>query len=270
MGIPVVDIPDAMRRRRFEYDAGGKPVGFAVPVYFRGLPFIVEEFAGKVSVSRPGRSFAVLTCAFDSGRAGEDLAGLLGTRLKIDCLFDARMPDSLAFSRETAAGPEAGSAAQEADRIMDAILSGSSGDLRSMASDADNGPDRAAYRRLASPEGFHAGSGCTSCRMCSELCPEKAISFYSPKPEWDEKGCSLCMRCVNICPCKAISFGGNDSGRRHTGISCGKACRDYMLWRIHQKIPPLRRNPRAEGRPPRRAPPRPGRFGGVFFPAVSG
>lgn len=42
-------------------------------------------------------------------------------------------------------------------------------------------------------------SSCSSCGLCAEKCPVKAISFDNPKIVDNEK-CITCMRCTDICP----------------------------------------------------------------------
>lgn len=46
---------------------------------------------------------------------------------------------------------------------------------------------------------------CTGCKMCSDLCPQKAITFSTTEdgywyPSVDEKACTKCGVCVNTCP----------------------------------------------------------------------
>lgn len=50
---------------------------------------------------------------------------------------------------------------------------------------------------------FKTNKKCTSCGLCSEICPTKAIKVINKKPKWSNK-CEQCMRCMNLCPQNAI------------------------------------------------------------------
>lgn len=52
---------------------------------------------------------------------------------------------------------------------------------------------------------------CVRCGLCSEICPEKAITIPGPNgepPQRDRKKCTRCMQCVNSCPQGALSTVG--------------------------------------------------------------
>ncbi len=48
---------------------------------------------------------------------------------------------------------------------------------------------------------------CTGCRLCMELCPERAIAIKGGKAEISSS-CQSCQRCVGFCPAVAIGFPG--------------------------------------------------------------
>ncbi|MBR2255326.1 MAG: EFR1 family ferrodoxin, partial [Candidatus Methanomethylophilaceae archaeon] len=240
IGTDLVEIPSAVSRGRLRYDAHGGPVGFAVPVYFRGLPRIVESFCGTLEVVNPGFVFAVLTCSGDSGRAGEDLQAALSDRLRIDACYDILMPDSAPFIN--GAGLADGSGEHDGiPRISRGISAREKGDFRRFDTSRSNSEDRERYLGLSDTSNFSVTGACSSCKMCAQYCPEQIIRFYSFKPVWDEPCCSLCMRCVNICPRKAVRFGGKDNGDRYLSDIWKRESHDYIVRRLHQKIPPMRR-----------------------------
>lgn len=235
----VVNISSAVSLGQLRYDARGETVGFVVPVYFRGLPRMVESFCDAVEIRNPGFTFAVFTCSGDSGKAGEDIGKLLGDRLPIDAFYDLVMPDSAPFIKSK--GPEGTNGSDtEISRMMQGISEKRKGDFRQSASSGSDRADRERYLELSDTSNFSVTDMCVGCKMCGYYCPEHIIRFFSPRPAWDEPSCSLCMRCVNICPRKAIHFGGSDNGERYLSDLWKKETHDYMIWRLHQKIPPLR------------------------------
>lgn len=237
--IETADISSAVFLGHMRYDARGETVGFVVPVYFRGLPRIVETFCDTVDVENPGFTFAVFTCSGDSGKAGEDIVRLMGDKMPIDAFYDIIMPDSIPFMNEKNSEGNAESDAA-ASRLLQGVSEKRKGDFRQSASPESNRAERDRYLRLSDTANFSVTDMCVSCKACAYYCPEHIIRFFSPKPAWDEPSCSLCMRCVNICPRKAIRFGESDNGERYLSDLWKKEIHDYMIRRLHQKIPPLR------------------------------
>lgn len=54
---------------------------------------------------------------------------------------------------------------------------------------------------------YIANSSCTSCNLCVNSCPVKAIQSSHRKLKW-KWNCEGCMRCINICPRHAIQVSG--------------------------------------------------------------
>lgn len=50
---------------------------------------------------------------------------------------------------------------------------------------------------------YAVNSSCTSCNLCIEKCPVKAIQSFNTRLSW-KWNCEGCMRCINICPAQAI------------------------------------------------------------------
>lgn len=219
-GIGLVDLAASVRYKRFGFDAQGEDVGFVFPVYFWGLPSMVRTLAENIQVRNPGRVFCVLTCAGESGIAGEMLQEALGNRLSVDACYDVVMPDNAVFYEEPPSEDECRAMLAEADatvgRIIESIGKGESGDFRT-ANCPDSEEARAMYARYDESrltEHFRLNGNCIECRICEEVCPEQVIKIYHRKPVWDEERCSMCMSCLNLCPKQAIEFGDSTEGRR--------------------------------------------------------
>lgn len=54
---------------------------------------------------------------------------------------------------------------------------------------------------------FIANPSCTSCKLCVNKCPVKAIQSSHEKLRW-KWNCEGCMRCINICPRHSIQASG--------------------------------------------------------------
>ncbi len=213
----MVDMAAAFRYKRFFYNAEGNDVGFVFPVYFYGLPKIVEEFLEKLELRRPGHVYCLSTCAGESGRACEQLQEILGSRAKVDAFYDVLMPENAVFYEDVPDKDEAKVINDEADsaidRIIESIREKRKGDFRTLAGQSGFEESREAYEELRNTDLFSYDENCIECRICEHVCPEQIIKVYHRKPVWDEPQCSLCMSCLNMCPKKAIQF-GNDTGSR--------------------------------------------------------
>lgn len=55
---------------------------------------------------------------------------------------------------------------------------------------------------------FHFNNKCTACGLCSEVCPQKAISVVSGTWEMDREKCLGCEKCSEVCLQNAIKFSG--------------------------------------------------------------
>ncbi len=218
-GQDMVEMAAAVRYKRTFYNADGEDVGFVFPVYFLGIPSIVEEFLETVEIRKPGYVYCVTTCGGNSGAACEQLQEVLGKRAKVDAFFDVCMPDNAVFYEDVPDKEKAKEINAEADKKIDEIIAHirnkDKGDFRSMASSEGIEEARDAYLEFRNTEPFTYDERCIECRICEHVCPEQIIKVYHRKPVWDEFQCSMCMSCINMCPKQALQFGDvtKDRGR---------------------------------------------------------
>ena len=207
----MVEMAAAVRYKRTFYNASDEPVGFVFPVYFHGLPSVVEEFLSTVEVRRPGHVFCVSTCAGESGRACEQVQEILGNRLRVDASYDVLMPENAVFYEDVPGKDEAKAINDAADAAIDGIISsikaGEKGDRRTMAGSDCFEKMREDYEDFRFTDRFSYDENCIECRICEHVCPEQIIKVYHRKPVWDDAMCSMCMSCVNMCPKRAIQMG---------------------------------------------------------------
>ncbi|MEA4814784.1 MAG: EFR1 family ferrodoxin, partial [Oscillospiraceae bacterium] len=94
---PLVDMAAAIRSGRLNYYVHeSEKVGFVFPVYFMGLPSVVDKFIEIMQLSgkQNPEIFAVLTCGQSCGMADELLEKALGKRsLKLYSAYRLIMPD---------------------------------------------------------------------------------------------------------------------------------------------------------------------------------
>lgn len=56
--------------------------------------------------------------------------------------------------------------------------------------------------------GYFVGAGCTGCRLCYFVCPQKCINFVRTPVVIEQNHCLHCGQCVEVCPVQAIQKRG--------------------------------------------------------------
>ncbi len=201
----------------------GEPVGFVFPVYFWGIPTVVDRFARQLTIEGSHYTFTVLTPSGSSG----DAVSLFEKALRrlVDARFSVLMPDTYCpmFECGDRAKNEAvlNRAEGEIDNVVVQLKSRATGDL-----DLHHGMGRLytvtmypLYKRTTTRR-FAVSDACTGCGLCAKLCPDKFITIEDGRPVWRAGHCNLCFACLHHCPTFAIQYGRNS--RKHGQYTCPK------------------------------------------------
>ncbi len=223
LGESLVDIPRALRARELTYALKeGERVGFVFPVYFFGLPTVVEEFVRGLTLEGSPRPYvyAVLSCGSFPGMADRRLARLLeGRGHSLDASFPLPMVDNYILLYDVRPPERQRIQLAAADRELDRII----GDVAAeRAGERSSGPLAWAATTLLHPlyvlgrrtRRFHALDRCTGCGLCEEICPSGAIRLNGSGPEWTMQRCAHCLGCIHRCPQEAIQYGRATAKRR--------------------------------------------------------
>ena len=201
----------------------GEPVGFVFPVYFWGIPTVVDRFARQLTIEGSHYTFTVLTPSGSSGDAVSLFEKAL--RRSVDARFSVLMPDTYCpmFECGDRAKNEAvlNRAEGEIDNVIVQLKSRATGDL-----DLHHGMGRLytvtmypLYKRTTTRR-FAVSDACTGCGLCANLCPDKFITIEDGRPVWRAGHCNLCFACLHHCPTFAIQYGRNS--RKHGQYTCPK------------------------------------------------
>lgn len=198
-------------------------LGFVFPVYYFGIPSIVEEFIRRIKFEGTPRkgSFLVLTCGGTTGNAHGIFKNLLEEReLKLDYIFAVDMPDNYILLYDIQKSRQQKIQLDSADiklrKVADSILSEDRGNHNDIT-----GPFHSLvtwivypfYRRGRKTSKFYSTDDCNGCEQCVQICPSETISMYLKHPEWTEERCIHCLACINRCPQQAIQYGKSTVGR---------------------------------------------------------
>jgi ferredoxin len=202
-------------------------VGIVSPVYDAGLPRIVDEFAGRLDLSRTNYLFGIVTLGGTGVSALHQLNGIVSRKngRTLDAAFAVKMPGNF---------PPVGKIAS-LEKQQD-ILKSSDARLTEVAGLINKGvrvppgfsPFSSLMRSLVygpfyknvhgMDKNFSVSDACTSCGTCARVCPVGNIIIVQDRPSWQHH-CELCCACMHFCPAEAIQlnvfFGSKGRGRYH-------------------------------------------------------
>ena len=220
----MISLRDAVRARRYRYDVSREArIGFVVPVYFQGLPSILNFFLEKLELTgyRDQYIYAVFTCGSLTGDAAGQLSRALKKKgLALSAQFGIKMVDNYVPAFTVPEEAEAARILEEAEEAIDearrAIRSKGAGDYnrcQGPAPGAQTAMMYPLYQRGRSTKPFVVTDHCIGCGLCQEVCPCGAIAIAGGKPAWVKPKCVQCLGCLHRCPAQAIHWKKPDENR---------------------------------------------------------
>jgi NAD-dependent dihydropyrimidine dehydrogenase PreA subunit/flavodoxin len=214
-------VPLAKANQQSDIIARTETVGFVFPVYFLGLPEIMENFVKKINLEKASYIFAILTCAGVPGYTVNHLEKLLNAKSKtLNVGVHITMPENYiipSFYKYVYADQEKQKllfkkADEEIDKIVQIIK-----ERRNLLK--KNGLPFNLITRFVNKlfyvflgeihlrdKKYHTDDKCNACGTCEKLCPVNNIVLSKGKPHW-QPNCQQCMACIQLCPQKAIQYG---------------------------------------------------------------
>ena len=188
-------------------------IGFVFPVYFWGLPRMVDIFIKEMEITnKSAYVFAVATCGgavFGVLGRLKELLEAKGIRLQYGTYLVSvsnYLPEYTAKDSESLRNKiDAGISI-----IADAVKNRESN--RMLAFTFLNRLLYRAYPNKQSDQYFTVGGACTACGICQRVCPAKNITIMNGKPEFLHK-CEHCLACLHNCPAHAIDWKKKTQGK---------------------------------------------------------
>jgi len=197
-------------------------IGFVFPVYFWGLPRMVEHFATTLKITnKDAYVFAVAT-------SGGPSFGVLGAMKKllqshgVSLAYGARLVSVSNYLPEYEA-QDSEKIRRRIDvriaKIADAVNSRRSNWV--LAPTFLNRRAHRAYPDASCDRHFVVASACNGCTTCEKVCPAHNIVMNAGKPEFQHR-CEHCLGCVHSCPVQALDWKQATQGKRryrNAGVS---------------------------------------------------
>lgn len=216
--VELISIPKAIKEGNLNFNY--ERVGFSFPLYFIGLPEIVERFIKETTFNSVKYSFVLTTSGMTPGFTGKQVEALLsekGIKLNLNkwIYFTSNYIKKLKIQPKEKTDEklaknevEIKSFAQEINSevtkkiqsksLLKLIGSGFYKEYRSSIDKASNS--------------FSTTTKCDLCGVCSKVCPMDNIKVDS-KVNWGSS-CQDCVACIHHCPKEAIEIVGTTEGRR--------------------------------------------------------
>ena len=215
-GDQLIDIAECVGAGKYSYKlADGEAIGFAVPVYYYGIPMIVGDFLQKLNVSGKTYSYAVLNCGGTTANAGGQIRRLF----PLDAEFGIVTVDNYVPMYKTASDAEKQARLDKAELAIDEIIRhvknrtpGVFNDCKGPLPRLVTGAVYPLYKYGRKTGKFAVNESCTSCGLCEKICPRQAIKLKNGSPVWTTPQCETCLGCLHRCPAAAINYGKKSAG----------------------------------------------------------
>ena len=206
--------------------------GFVFPLYYWGLPEIVERFLAEVNLEKCSYIFAIVTRSGSKGKVFDDMKKIMNEKGKnLNAGFYLTMPGNYIpmydVGSEDKQRQKLEKASDKLNKIAETILENRNDVdpegvfLKAMSSIIHTRWKQKVHKKDVL---FSLKQNCTSCERCSRVCPVDNIRMVNGRPVWLHH-CQECMACIHACPVEAIQFGRKTEGRRryhHPDISWEK------------------------------------------------
>jgi len=195
--------------------APAKVIGLVFPVHIWGVPRLVLEFVKELKVLRPDYIFAV---AVNAGQVANTLVQLKKVLKKDGLVLSAGFEIILPSNYIPWGGPGPAEKrnrlfASAGKKILAIAAAIRTGEERPM----EAGPFwqrilftwiyKMSFSQVPKMDRkFWADGKCTSCAICSKVCPVGNITLREGKPCWNRR-CEQCFACLQWCPEEAIQYG---------------------------------------------------------------
>ena len=204
--------------------AVGEQLGMVCPVYFWGLPSVVEDFLARLEIfgPRPSYAFSVVTYGTTSGQASRFVAERLAkVGVTLDAQLSVQMPDTWTpmfdLSDPDRVAKRLARSERELDEVAARVSRREKGDLtRRRVPLWAVRAYQPTYERLRTCDHLSVNAdACVGCGLCAQQCPSRAIELRHHRPVWVAERCALCLGCLHRCPAHAIRFGDGRATDAH-------------------------------------------------------
>jgi len=196
-------------------------VGFAFPMYFYGLPDIVERFVRKIELYQADYIFTVVTRGGAQGCSLQRIEDLLLEKTRhLNSGFYIDMPSNYILFHDVTTKDKhrklfahAEKKIQKIAKVIKAKRTKGEKDKLLLKKVALSSNRSFLDEVNARDEHFYADQNCISCGFCAKVCPVENILMVNGFPVWQHH-CQHCLACMHFCPKESIQYKRKTIGRK--------------------------------------------------------
>jgi len=192
-------------------------VGFIFPVYYCGLPQLVQEFISCIDLSSASYIYIACTYGAMAGNAGciSQAQRLIKSKGKVlDAAFYVKCIDNfILWTWDITPAKKHDvihkGANQKSKDIARIVIERRAHQDKSITEHI--GPVVFGYNRFlktvkANDKAFYWENTCNACGLCEKVCPTNNIDLVA-RPIWKSENCQRCLACLHLCPRACIQYG---------------------------------------------------------------
>lgn len=193
-------------------------IGFVFPLYFSGIPLIVEDFIKKLAIKNAKYIFTLVTCGVPiTGAALYNVKKILKRKnLKLNLGMYIQMVDNYLpiydvppVEKQSLLNSKALMKIEKISEIIKTNKNKLTNEI-TLFSPLFYKPWRKNVKSLDNK--FFVDDTCNRCGICEKVCPVNNIKLSSRKPQWLHN-CEFCFACIHHCPKKAIQIDSKSSSK---------------------------------------------------------
>lgn len=211
--VELISIPKMInnKERVFNY----KKIGFVFPLYFIGVPEIVERFINESNFNNVEYCFSLTTAGMTPGMTGVQIEKLLQKKnIQLNnnkwIYFTSNYIRKLKIASKSTISKKIMKNNIILKKYSDEINKNKSKRIQPM-----NVMKLLGYKLykewrvslISKTEDFYINDKCKNCSVCELVCPENNIHTIDSKITWGNK-CQDCVSCIHNCPNGAIQIKG--------------------------------------------------------------
>lgn len=221
----IVSIARATREQ--DPEARDECVGFVFPLYYQGVPAIVQDFVKKLHLGDAKYVFGIVTN--DGGDAMSHLAGLLEKKgVLLSAGFQISLPYNYIinnFGLDVTGDPWREEQFRQ-EKIKVKEIAGIIKARKQIGLEKKtplkwklfaNLPILAYARKSStlgkSAKNFRTDGHCNGCSRCRMICPVNNIEMVNGRPVWNDR-CQQCLACIHWCTNGAIQYLNRTSDKK--------------------------------------------------------
>ena len=185
-----------------------KRVGFVYPVYYRGMPFLVERFIKTIRMTDNIYVFAIVTGKYKPGNAIKQIQKIFKStdyHLSYGNFVKTANSNIVESGKQEDVKKCIASTYAYLKPIIEDVI-----ECRINEQSLLN-PVTSAFHQLHMEaalkwvEQFQVTLSCNHCGICYQICPTHNIELIDGRPIFRDH-CEACMACIQFCPVKAINY----------------------------------------------------------------